>query len=471
MTVVHRRPIAPLDSIWLAMDRPQNLMVIQSVMFLQQVPDWDDVIRLTRTRVLERYPVFRQRVEPPRLPGGRPHWVDDEDFDLTRHLHRTTLPAPGDDATLQRYMEQWASTPLDPAHPLWEVHLLDGHGPGAAVVVRTHHALADGLALAKVLLSLTDDDSDGPQLSGGGVGGEPQVSPRGPGGGILGAAGGSARSMVTQTMRWVSPRGLRDASHLALDTGLVLNDLLLGRNPDTPLSGPPGPAKRIAWTGPLPLDGPKAIGALAGATVNDVLVSAMAAALRSYLLAHDAEPVDLMTMVPVNLRDLRAPLPPELGNRFTLVYLRYPSAVAAPLARLAEAKRRMDWLKQSPEVALTTVLMDGIGRVGRGLDRPVIDFFANKALGVTTNVIGPRSTRWLAGVPVDGVLGWVPGSGAHTVGVCIFTYAGTVRVGVLTDAERVPDPERLVAAFEAELDLLASLAAGSRTERRKERAH
>jgi hypothetical protein len=109
--------------------------------------------------------------------------------------------------------------------------------------------------------------------------------------------------------------------------------------------------------------------------------------------------------------------------------------------------------------------------VGRGLDRPVIDFFANKALGVTTNVIGPRSTRWLAGVPVDGVLGWVPGSGAHTVGVCIFTYAGTVRVGVLTDAERVPDPERLVAAFEAELDLLASLAAGSRTERRKERAH
>ncbi|HET6968445.1 MAG TPA: WS/DGAT domain-containing protein, partial [Ornithinibacter sp.] len=89
----------------------------------------------------------------------------------------------------------------------------------------------------------------------------------------------------------------------------------------------------------------------------------------------------------------------------------------------------------------------------------VIDFFANKALGVTTNVVGPRRRRRLAGVPVDGVLGWVPGSGTHTVGVCIFTYAGTVRVGVVTDAALVPDPERLVAAFEAELGLLASLAA------------
>ena len=171
------------------------------------------------------------------------------------------------------------------------------------------------------------------------------------------------------------------------------------------------------------------------------------------------EPVDLITMVPVNLRDLDAPLPSELGNVFTLVYLRLPSATAAPLARLAETKRRMDWLKDSPEVAMTRMLMDVIGRVGRGIDRPVVDFFANKALGVTTNVIGPRSRRRLAGVPVEGVLGWVPGSGSHTVGVCIFTYAGTVRVGVITDAALVPDPERIVAAFEAELDLFVSLAA------------
>ena len=469
MSVAHRRPIAPLDSIWLAMDRPHNLMVIVSVLFLAQVPDWDEVTSILETRVIERYPVFRQRVEPAGHPLGRPHWVDDDDFDVRRHLHRATLTGQGGDAALQHYMEQHVSTPLDPAHPLWEMHLVDGYGSGAAIFCRTHHALADGLALARVLLSLTDEDPDGPQV--------PAVTTRAgwstaaagtTGWGRHGAAAvglglGLASAAFGEAARWRTPDGLRHTAGLALRTTQVVSDLVLSQNPQNPLSGDPAAPKRIVWTGPLPLAGPKSLGKLAGATLNDVLVSAMAAALRSYQQSRDVEPVDLITMVPVNLRDLDAPLPPELGNDFTLVYFRFPSATAAPLARLAETKRRMDWLKDSPEVALTHLLMDVIGRVGRGLDRPVVDFFANKALGVTTNVIGPRSRRHLAGVPVTGVLGWVPASGSHTVGVCIFTYAGTVRVGVITDAALVPDPEGLVAAFEAELHLFASLAAPSDT--------
>ena len=66
------RPIAPLDSIWLSMDRPNNLMVIVSVILLGGVPDWDEVTEMVRHRVVDQYPVFRQRPEPPALPGGRP---------------------------------------------------------------------------------------------------------------------------------------------------------------------------------------------------------------------------------------------------------------------------------------------------------------------------------------------------------------------------------------------------------------
>ena len=466
MSVANRRAIAPLDSIWLAMDRPHNLMVIVAVVFLGQVPDWDELTRIVEARVINRHPVFRQKVERARLLGARPHWVDDQEFDLDRHLQRVTLPEPGGDQALQRYMEKHISSPLDPAHPLWEMHLIDGYGSGAAIVCRTHHALADGLALAQVLLSLTDDAPDGPPAP------APLAGPGSGSGSVSSVTGGAlpsrtglasvglglARTATRETRRWGTPGGLRDAARLALRTTQVASDLLLSHNPENPVSGTPAPAKRIAWTGPLPLEGPKSLGRLAGATLNDVLLSAMAAALRSYQQSRGVAPVDLITMVPVNLRSPGAQLPPELGNDFTLVYFRFPSATAAPLARLAETKRRMDWLKDSPEIALTHLLMEVIGRVGRGLDRTVIDFFANKALGVTTNVIGPRSQRWLAGVPVDGILGWVPGSGSHTLGVCIFTYAGTVRVGVLTDATVVPDPERLVSAFEAELDLLVSLA-------------
>jgi WS/DGAT/MGAT family acyltransferase len=460
----HRRPIAPLDSIWLAMDRPQNRMVIVSVLFLGEPPDWAEVTRLLEARVLARYPVFRQRVEPAGRLLGRPHWVDDDDFDLTRHLHRATLTGRDDDAALQHYMEQHLSVPFDPDHPLWEMHLIDGYGTGAAIFCRTHHALADGLALARVLLSLTDEAPDGPPAPTSPARVALKPAARATGSRLHGPVSvglSLASAVVAEARGWGTATGLRHTSRLALRTTQVVSDLLLSQNPPNPLSGDPDRAKRVAWTGPLPLDGAKSVGRLAGATVNDVLLSAMAAALRTYQQHHGVEPVDLITMVPVNLRDLDAPLDPGLGNRFTLVYFRFPSATASPLARLAETKRRMDWLKDSPEVALTHLLMDVIGRVGRGVDRPVIDFFANKAVGVTTNVIGPRHPRWLAGAPMTGVLGWVPGSGRHTVGICIFTYDETVRVGVITDAALVPEPQRLVAAFEAELELFVALAGGS----------
>ena len=186
-------------------------------------------------------------------------------------------------------------------------------------------------------------------------------------------------------------------------------------------------------------------------------MSAVAGALEDYQRLHGQEPVDLVTMVPVNVRPLDEPLPPELGNRFALVFLGFPSATSAPLARLAETKRRMDWLKQSPEAALTLGIINVLGLTTTGLERRLVDFFANKAIGVTTNVAGPTQQRFLAGVPMTGALGWVPGSGNHTVGVCIFTYAGTVRVGFMVDVATVPDPEALLGAFEVEVATLASI--------------
>ncbi len=85
------RPIAPGDSIWLSMDRPNNLMVIVSVMFLGEVPDWSDVTHLLQERILDTYPVFRQRPQPSRLPGFPARWVDDPDFDT---LSRAIDPVP-----------------------------------------------------------------------------------------------------------------------------------------------------------------------------------------------------------------------------------------------------------------------------------------------------------------------------------------------------------------------------------------
>ena len=92
----------------------------------------------------------------------------------------------------------------------------------------------------------------------------------------------------------------------------------------------------------------------------------------------------------------------------------------------------------------------------------IVGFFSDKAIGVTTNVRGPRQQRYMAGVPIAGAVGWVPGSGRHSLGVCIFSLAGVIRVGFKADADMVPDVEKLVHAFDEDLDHLLHLAAAAK---------
>jgi hypothetical protein len=90
-----------------------------------------------------------------------------------------------------------------------------------------------------------------------------------------------------------------------------------------------------------------------------------------------------------------------------------------------------------------------------------VDFFANKASGVTTNVPGPRTTRYVAGTRITVLLAWAPESGNQTLGTCIFTYDGRVHVGFKVDTGVIARPEELVAAFRDELHLLCGMAAPS----------
>jgi len=452
-----RRTIGAVDAVWLTMDRPDNLMVIDSVMWFDEPADWVRLADVVQRRLVDRYPVFSQRVIEPSSPLGTPHWEDDPDFSLERHLRRAVLPSPGDDRSLQQYVEAQMSRPLDRARPLWEVHLLDGFGAGSAVLTRFHHALADGMALAEVLLSLTDEHASGDTTE------LPDITPGrkgGSGGGLSGltAAISGASRLVPQLPGTLSPGHLVDLLILAGRTGMIADKLLMSSNPETPLSGAIGPDKRAVWSSPRRLADVKCIGRLAGATVNDVLVASVSGALAAYLDEHGGERADLTTMVPVNLRRPGAPLPRELGNQFALVMLPLATGAGTAVHRLSESKRRMDSIKGSPEAMLTFGIINALGRTNRDLARLVVDFFAAKAIGVTTNVAGPRTARYLAGTKIAGVLGWVPGSGQQTVGVCIFSYDGTVRVGFKVDAAVVSDPQSLVHAFEAELDTLLRIA-------------
>jgi WS/DGAT/MGAT family acyltransferase len=450
------------DAAWLHMDRPTNLMVITGVLWFDQPPDWQGVRERIKERMVEPFPRFRQRVLEGKGPLSGPHWEDDPHFHLDLHLDHVALPPPGDRAALQAFVADLMARPLDRSKPLWQFQLVDGYGDGAALVGRIHHCIADGIALGRVLLSLTDESPDAgiAPLDEGAAGAERRGGPlrtlTRPAESAVSVARGAAGALAHEAIEvGRHPSHLRDlAAEARADAGALAKQLLMGADPRTPLKGELGVAQRVAWSSPIPLEEVKAIGHGTGTTVNDVLLTAVAGALRSYLGGRGAPVKELTALVPFNLRPLDQPLPPDLGNRFGLVFLPLPVGIEDRRERLDEVHRRMEEIKHSPEGAVSYGVLDAIGRTPVQIEKLLVDLFTTKGSAVMTNVPGPRQPVYMAGTPVRGVLVWAPCSGGVSMSVAIFSYAGEVTLGVMSDAGLVPDPEKIIEAFEPELDAL-----------------
>jgi WS/DGAT/MGAT family acyltransferase len=245
----------------------------------------------------------------------------------------------------------------------------------------------------------------------------------------------------------------------ALDDARVLAKLLLpGHDTSTDLKGDLHVANRVAWCEPVQLWRIKEAGHALGATVNDLVVAAVAGAVREHFLALGEDPQTVHAMVPFNLRPLDRPLPRDLGNQFGLVLLGLPVEVEGTVERVYAAKAEMDRIKGSHEGPIAYGILEAMGRTPVQLEALLIEFFTAKGTMVLTNVPGPRRRVTLAGVPVRGVLGWAPASGSVSMSVSVFSYAGGVTVGFLTDAGRVPDPQQLADGFRAELLAIARAA-------------
>ena len=439
--------MSTFDAAWLHMDGPDNRMVITGVLWLATPVARDDLARLLTERLVARYPRFRQHVSYGVL--GEPRWTDDEAFDLRNHLHRVGVPAPGGRIGLQTLVSQLLSSPLEMALPPWQIHLVDGFGEGCALVARLHHALADGISLARVLLSLADEVAEvdlASEAEAGTTGFRSFLrDPAGAGGRLLDLG----RGLAAQPDRVLDVARLSGSSAAAIGRLFTMSD-----DPPSPLKGELGPLKLVAWSDGVPLDDVRALATALGGTINDVLLTALASALGRHLRQRGADLREIRTLVPVNLRPLDKPVAPELGNHFGLVFVALPVDHLPPRQRFDEVRRRMQALKRSPEPAVTYALLNAIGRTPVQLERIFTDVFGAKASLITTNVPGPRDALHLAGARLDGVLFWVPQSAGVALGVSLFSYAGRVVWGVSADASRVPDPQSLVDGIAAALDEL-----------------
>lgn len=443
----HRERVSNVDTAWLRMDHPTNLMMIVGVLTFSQPLAHDRLCEIAEERLL-CFDRFRQRVAQPRTRLGSLYWETDPRFDLNFHLRRAALPEPADQETLQELVSDLMSVPLDRNRPLWQFHLVEDYQGGSALIARLHHAIADGIALMRVLLSLTDD-----ALS-------PPPPPREKGKrGRLARAGATARQAWQLTESAVgeglnllqNPDKAIDLAKLGAGGTARLGQILMRwPDPKTLFKGPLGVSKRVAWSEPMALADVKAVGRVTGATVNDVLLTAVTGSLRRYLLGR-GEPVDGLNfhaVVPVNLRPLDGPI--ELGNHFGLVFLPLPVGVADVVERIAAVKRRMQELKASPEAAALFTLLNAVGMAPSEIEQILLTVFGMKATGVMTNVPGPKRQLFLAGSPLKQIMFWVPQSGRLGLGVSIMSYNGDVLLGVATDAGLVPDPETIIEGFQEE---------------------
>jgi diacylglycerol O-acyltransferase / wax synthase len=219
--------------------------------------------------------------------------------------------------------------------------------------------------------------------------------------------------------------------------------------------------KRAAWSAPIPLAELKLAGRGTGSTINDVVLAAVTGALHRYLSTHDAVPADLGVLVPFNLRPLDRPLPPGLGNRFGLVHVSLPVGVPDRFERLAEAKRRMDHRKGSPEGVISFGVLSALGTVPSPAEQLAIGLYTARASAVVGNVPGPQLPLYLAGSRIQRVIPFVPCSGEIGLGVDVFSYDGHASVGITSDAAAVPDPEALAELFAEEIDELRALGVAS----------
>ena len=485
-----RQRLGVQDALWLEMDKPGNLMVVDSLFWTATPVDWDRYRDLVKERLWDRFPAFRSVVV--RGDDGAWYWEEQAGADLEARYERAVLPEPGGDAELQDLISSQRVVPLDRGEPLWRAVLVDGFHGGGAVLFRTHHAIADGIRMVQVTLSVFDagpDGADAPVTEArrrepsrvpapGPTDGHPSVvsqvrsgatsvastslqlahsavtNPVGAAHTALTMSGAMSGSVVgavrsgARTARDLGSRGVPPfLSGMPGDVDTARKLVLGTRNDNTRWTGTVGARKAVAWSPPLSLDDVKAVAHDHGATVNDVLVTCVAESLRAYLQRHRAVCRSVTWDVPVNLKPFDPDLPVVLGNSFALVQLELPTNIDDPVRTLGVVGRRMGRIKSGHEAVVDFGVQAAISRMSTRLYRFTIDLLANRAIGVLTNVPGPQMPLYVAGQKVEGMMGWAPLTADQVMSFTIYSYDGKVFVGIAADAGLVPEHEQIVDGF------------------------
>jgi WS/DGAT/MGAT family acyltransferase len=465
----HMDRLSSFDTSFLANERGNAHMAIGAVLvFDGAAPSEDEFLAQIRSR-LHLLPRLRQRLLTPPLGLGTPFWVDDETFDVRRHVGRVTLLSAGTDDELRALAGELLAPPLDRARPLWELTLVGFADERFAIVWKTHHAMADGISALDIGMLLFDADRDAPP--------PPPAEPWRPrptpsNAALASRAATGIVDTARRSGRWLG-RAARDPADASRRAGDGLAGLwevtwnLARAAPKVPINPARiGADREIAWA-TFDLAEFKRIKNALGATVNDVSLAVATGALRAYLAEAGSgkQRVELKALVPVSIRTVDEH--GELGNKLTAMRGPLPIGVDDPAERLAVISAAMDDLKASKQ-PLGAEAIWGLNDWFRDFAPPVllvptaaVNFSTRLFNLLVTNFPGPQIPFYLRGRELVAIhpVGFL--ARRHGLAIAILSYNGRVSFGLLADPDSVPAARRIAAHLEVAVAELADSAAAA----------
>jgi WS/DGAT/MGAT family acyltransferase len=479
------RQLTSLDAQFLALETARQSGHVAGVAILDPSTapggtlDVSDIQLLLAER-LPLLPPLRWRLAEVPLGLDYPYWVDDEDFDLDFHVRELGLPAPGDDKQLGEQVARIVSRPLDRARPLWELYVISGLKDGnVAMLTKIHHSVVDGMSGAEIMGILLDLSPEGrdlpsavePEVEGApgqlemlarGLLGVPRYPLR-----LLRALPSTVPNVEEVPAIFGSIPGAGTVGRLAgrLQQALGSDGPAPERTrlvaPRTSFNGRISPHRRFAF-GQLPLEDVKAVKNRHGCTVNDVVVSICAGALRRWLVEHEELPAEpLVAQVPVSVRS--SAQMGTFGNRIMLMSAPLFTNEADPVTRLHRTHDALKIMKDRHRALPAELLQDAnhfippavFARAARltfrlsssGPGRPPWNL-------VISNVPGPQFPLYCAGARLQANYPVSVITDGMGMNITVMSYDGHLDFGVVGDRDQLADVWCLVGWLGDALDEL-----------------
>jgi diacylglycerol O-acyltransferase / wax synthase len=459
----HLDRLTAVDASFLHQEGPNSHMHVGGVIVVEGPPPGREEFLEEIRRRLHLVPRYRHKLAHTALDSGRPVWVDDPSFNIEYHVRHTALPAPGSWEQLQNLIARIFSQALDRSRPLWEMWLVEGlEDDRFAVITKTHHSLIDGIAGVDLATVLFDVAPQPPPIGHSGKPWQPHPEPSPAellAAGLRGAVRTGAELAAGAIAALLRPERTLAAAREAVEGIGEIVWAGLNPAPPTPFNVETGPHRRFAGIA-ASLDDFKLVKNTFGGTVNDVVLTVVAGALRTFLIERGVrtEGLELRALVPVSVRT--ADERHHMGNRIAAMRGPLPVYIADPVQRLRFVKQAMDGLKESKQALGAEVIASA-----QNFAPPTIlaqasrlNFSTRLFNLIVTNVPGPQFPLYVLGRRMERVypVAFLPEN--HALAIAIMSYCGELNFGLLGDFDALSDIAQLGESINEEVQALVRLA-------------